>query len=288
MKPFDWARPSRAGAALAAGTAGTLLLFLAAGPASSATTRPHPNAKVAVQQGIGAAALSGDPVFGKTPPGTKETVSFILKARHVALLKADVAHSMPFGPLSVSQFARAFGQIPAHVSALESYLGQFKIHTKAYRDGLDVTATGTAGEFDKALSVQQHNFRLPGGKGRNGQPGRPAMIIHGSTDQPLLPRNLAHFVLAILGLTNYPVASSSAVHEPALAKDARPAAVQTGNLTPADFARQYNLGPLYRAGLHRRRADNRDRHAGQHEARRTPRSSGGTCCTSRRGRTRSG
>jgi kumamolisin len=248
LKPFDWARPSRAGAALAAGTAGTLLLFMAAGPAS-ATARPHPNAKVAVPQGVGAAALAGDPVFGKTPPGTKETVSFILKARHIAVLKADVAHGMPFGPLSVGRFARAFGQTPAHVSALERYLAHFKIHTKAYRDGLDVTATGTAGEFDKALAVQQDNFRIPAVKGRNGQPGRRAMIIHGTTDQPLLPRNIAQFVLAILGLTNYPVASSSAVHEPAIAKSAKPAAVQTGSLTPADFAKQYNLDPLYKAGF---------------------------------------
>jgi hypothetical protein len=53
---------------------------MAAGPASSAA-RPHPDAKVAVPQGIGSAVLSGDPVFGNTPPGTKETVSFILKAR---------------------------------------------------------------------------------------------------------------------------------------------------------------------------------------------------------------
>lgn len=248
MKPFDWAKPSRAGAALAAGTAGTLLLFMAAGPASSAA-RPHPNAKVAVPQGIGAAALSGDPVFGNTPPGTKETVSFILKARHIAILKAGVAHGMPFGPLSVSRFASAFGQTPPHISALESYLAHFKIVAMAYRDGLDVTATGTAGEFDKALSVQQENFRIPAVDGRNGQPGRPAMIIHGTKDQPLLPRGIAQFVLAILGLTNYPVASSNAVHQPALAKGARPAAVQTGSLTPADFARQYHLGPLQRAGF---------------------------------------
>ena len=248
MKPLDWARPSRAGAALAAGTAGSLLLFIAAGPASSAA-RPHPNAKVAVPQGIGAAALSGDPVFGKTPPGTRETVSFILTARHIAILKADVAHGMPFGPLSVGQFARGFGQTSAHVAALESYLRHFKIHAKAYRDGLDVMATGTAGEFDQALTVQQDNFRVPAVKGRNGQPGRPAMIIHGTTGKPLLPRNIAQFVLAILGLTNYPVASSSAVHEPVLAKSAKPAAVQTGSRTPADFAGQYNLGPLQRAGF---------------------------------------
>ena len=36
---------------------------------------------------------------------------------------------------------------------------RYKIKTKAYADDLDVTATGTAGEFDKALSVTQGEFR---------------------------------------------------------------------------------------------------------------------------------
>jgi kumamolisin len=248
LKPFYQARPARAGAALAAGTAGTLLLFMAAGPASSAA-RPHPDAKVAVPQGIGSAVLSGDPVFGDTPPGTKETVSFILKARQMAALKADVASGMPFGPLPVTRFARIFGQTPAHISALERYLAHFKIRTRACLDGLDVTATGTAGQFDKALGVQQENFRIPAVRGRNGQAGRPAMIVHGTTGQPLLPIGIAPFVLAILGLTNYPVASSNAVHEPALANGVTPAAVRTGSRTPADFARQYHLTPLQRAGF---------------------------------------
>jgi kumamolisin len=252
LKPFERARPSRAGAVLAAGTAGTLLLFMAAGPASSATypvTHPRPGSKVAVPQGIGAAALAGDPVFGKTPPGTPEIVSFILTARHVSALKADVTGGLPSRRISVRRFASDFGQAPAHILALEDYLAHFKIRTKSHRDGLDVSAHGTAGEFDKALTVQQDNFRIPAVRAHLGQPARPAMVIHGTTDKPLLPRSLARFVLAILGLTNYPVASSSAVHEPATASGAKPAAVQTGSRTPADFASQYNLDPLYKAGF---------------------------------------
>jgi len=248
LTPFEWARPSRAGAVLAAGTAGTLLLFMAAGPASSAT-HPSPSAKVAVSQGISAAVLSGDPVFGKTPPGTPETVSFILKTRHLGLLQGDVGSGLPLGRLSVGRFARDFGQTPADIAALRLYLARFRIRTKAYRDALDVTAHGTAGKFDKALTVQQDNFRIPAVKAHLGQPGRPAMTIHGTTDKPLLPRGIARFVLAILGLTDYPVASSNAVHEPALAQGVQPATVQTGNRTPEDFARQYNLDPLYKAGF---------------------------------------
>lgn len=173
MKIFEWARPSRAGAVLAAGTATSLmLLMMAAGPASSAT-HPRPGGKVAVSQGIVAAAFAGDPVFGKTPPGTPEIVSFILTARNAGLLQADVAHGMPLGPLSVGQFAGGFGQTPANIDALEQYLTQFGIRTKAYRDGLDVTAHGTAGQFDKALTVQQDNFRIPAVPAHLGQAGPP-------------------------------------------------------------------------------------------------------------------
>ena len=248
MKPFEWIRPGRAGALLATGTAGTLLIFMAAGPASSAT-RPGQDAKVAVPQGIGAAVLAGDPVFGKTPPNTPEIVSFVLKARHISALRTAVAHGMPAGYLSVGRFAASFGQTTANISALESYLAPFGIHSVAYRDGLDVTATGTAGTFDKALTVRQDNFRIPAVSAHGGQPGRPSMIIHGTTDKPLLPRAIARSVLAILGLSNYPVASSNAVHEPSLTRAAKPAAVQTGSLTPADFASQYNLDPLYKEGF---------------------------------------
>ena len=70
------------------------------------------------------------------------------------------------------------------------------------------------------------------------------MKIHGTTQSPLLPRSLARFVQAILGLSNYPTAASNAVRRPALAKGVKPSVVQTGALTPEDFAKQYNLTPL--------------------------------------------
>jgi subtilase family serine protease len=254
LKPLEKAVRRRGGTLLAVGTAGSLvLLAAAAGPASAAgharsATHP-PAAKVAVPQGVAAAALKGAGVFGPTPPGTPERVSFILKARHLGALEADVAGGTPGGQLSPRQFAARFGQTPAHIAALRAYLSHFGIKTTSYRDGLDVRATGTAGKFDKALSVQQKNFRIPAVKAAHGRAGRPAMTIHGTKDQALLPGALARSVLAILGLTNYPTASSNLVREPALGKHVKPAAVQTGALTPEDFAKQYNLTPLYRRGL---------------------------------------
>jgi kumamolisin len=223
-----------------------MLLGLAA-PASGATHPPSAS-KVAVPQGIGTAALKNARVFGHTPASTPETVSFILKARNLGQLEANVEAGMPSGYQSVSQFASGYGQPGSNISALRSYLSSFGLSSTSDADGLDVTATGTAGEFDKALSVQQNQYNVPAVPARDGLAGRPAMTIHGTTDPALLPANLADFVLSILGLTSYPTFASDAVHTPKLSAGARPSAVQTGSLTPEDFASQYNLNPLYKEG----------------------------------------
>jgi kumamolisin len=238
------ARSRRGGLAVAVTAAGSLAVFGLAAPASGATARP---AKVSVPQGIGgAAALQPTGVF--TPGSTPETVSFILKARNLAFLESSVAHGMPGGFLSVKQFAATYGQTVLSIDPLEKYLAGFGITTTSDADGLDVTAHGTADQFNSALTVHQQQFRVPPVPARAGQPGRPGMTIHGTVDEPLLPAQLAAFVQAILGLTNYPTFSSDAVREPALAKSVKPAVTQTGSLLPSDFASQYNLSPLYKQG----------------------------------------
>jgi kumamolisin len=246
MKPLTWPGSRRYGAYLATAAAGSLLLFSLAGPASGATAT-HPS-KVHVPQGAGINALSGLTVFGPTPANTPETVSFILKARNSDELEHSVLAGMPGGYLSVAQFAHRYGQPGSSIAALEHYLAGFGIATTSDADGLDVTATGTAGEFDAALTVHQSQFSVPARRGIAGAPGRPAMMIHGTLQEPLLPRSLARFVLSVLGLINYPTFASSASHVPALAKGVKPAAVQTGADTPEDFAKRYNLDPLYGKG----------------------------------------
>ena len=247
MKPFQRVRRRQAGAVLAVGAAGSLLLLGLSAPAGAAT-HPQSGTKVAVPQGIGTAALKDASVFGPTPASTPETVSFILKARNLGALEANVEAGMPRGYQSVRQFARDYGQPGSNISALESYLSSFGISSTSDADGLDVTASGTAGEFDSALSVQQNQYKIAAVPARHGMAGRPAMIIHGTTDSTLLPARIAGFVLSVLGLTSYPTFASDAAHTPKLAAGQRPSAVQTGSLTPEDFASQYNLNPLYKKG----------------------------------------
>jgi kumamolisin len=225
-----------------------------AGPASAAT--PSPNTPEQVASGINAAQLPGATVFGSTPASTPETVSFVLRERNLTSLKDQALIGFRHD-LSVSQFASAYGQTPANISALTSYLAHYGITTDVYADDVDVVATGTAGDFDSALSVTQSQYRVPALPGRDGFNAVPAQDVHGTGHSPLLPYRLSHFVLAILGLTNYGPYGSQAIHvntklltpqtgssNSCLALTGLPTAC---NL-PSNFASNYGLSGLYHEG----------------------------------------
>lgn len=279
MKPAIRSRRLRAATLLAAGTAGSLVVLSAVAQAGAATV-PAPDsgpsasgtsaagtstggtgtstggtsaghgpstAKVAVAQGLNAAAVGAHRVF-PVKGSTKETVSFVLRLRNAGALESLVEAGMPHGFLSVQKFASGYGQTRAHVAALQKYLNGFGLKSTAYGDRLDVSATGRAWQWNKALSVTQSEYTAAAIPARGNQPARPAVTFHGTTDKPLLPKTLASFVTSILGLTNYPVASSDAVHTPTPEERSTPKGLQQGNRTPASFATQYGLTPLQRAG----------------------------------------
>ena len=225
--------------------AGSMLILSVLAPAQAASGPQPP--KVAVPQGVDAATVHGKPVFG-TPGNTRETVSFVLKVRHLGELESRVDGGMRGGFLSVAQFASRYGQPRSRVRELQKFLAGYGIRAQAYADGLDVTASGTAGQLDKALSVSQRDYAIKAVPASHGQAARPAMTIHAATDSPLLPVRLASFVDSVLGLTNYPIFGSSAVHTLTPEKRSAPAGLQVGNRTPENFARQYHLTPLYAKG----------------------------------------
>jgi kumamolisin len=232
----------------------TLGVF-ATGAAASAST-PGPNTPEPVAAGINVSELTGATVFGTTSASTPETVSFVLKERNLFFLEAEAETGIK-NYLSVSQFASAYGQTPANISALTSYLAGYGITTDVYADDVDVVATGTAGDFDNALSVTQQQYNVPEQHARGGLSPIPAQRIHGTAQSPLLPYRLANFVLAILGLTNYGPYASQAVHVDASvlkqqAGSSNSCLALTGlagacNL-PSNFAANYGLGGLYRRG----------------------------------------
>ena len=234
--------------------AGAIVAPLAAASSAAAAPAQGPNTPTAVQAGISAADIPGTQVFGDTPADTPETVSFVLKEQNIGLLAALVQAGYPRSDyLSVSQFAARYGQPASNVNALTSYLAGYGIKTSVYADDLDVVANGTAGEFDKALTITEKQATVPA-QGTGGFGHIRAQNVYTNTQAPLLPFRLASFVTAILGLTNYaPYASD-------IAKPASQTKPQQGNSStcvaefgltngchlPQDFAKMYNLDPLYR------------------------------------------
>jgi kumamolisin len=242
-------------------TALVVPLAALAGPAS-ASTSPGPNTPEQVASGTNVASLPGVSVFGDTAADTPETVSFILREQNLQSLQDQVQAGVT-NYLSVSQFASSYGQTQANISALTSYLAQFGIQSDVYADNVDVSTTGTAGEYDQALSVTQKQYDVPAQPGRGGLSGVPAQDnVHGNVQAPLLPYRLAKFVLAIFGLTNYGPYASQAVHVPAsLATTGSSSTcppftapglpVVSDNYAchlPQDFASDYGLDGLYQRG----------------------------------------
>jgi kumamolisin len=206
-----------------------------------------------VSPGLTTANLPSDAVpFGTTASSTPEIVSFVLKMRGEGQLATQVEQGMNKF-LSVGQFAATYGQPSSTVSALERYLGGYGITTKSYGDNLDVVATGTAGEFDAALSESQQNFHVPAVKGSAGGYSIPAQTVHAISGAPSLPSSLAQDVTAILGLTNYGSAVSNATHIPSNLPQPKTTSDSSGTAcadcqTVYDFAKNYGLDPLYADG----------------------------------------
>ena len=248
-------RIAAAATAVALGSAGVLVAALSAPlparPTAATPTSSVPPGEVAVPQGLGPAVLKGASVFGATPPDTMETVSFILTGRNLASLESAV-QSGQAPDLSVPQFARRYGQTAAAIGALGSYLNQYGITTTTYPDHLDVVANGTAAEFDSALNVQQQQYEVPSAPAHDGMGPTAATQVHGTMQEPYLPASIAPAVLAVLGLTNYAPFAADPTHTPkgvTSSNSPAPTTTYTGNLTPADFATNYDLNPLYSDGI---------------------------------------
>ena len=136
-----------------------------------------------VGQGTVPANLPGVVAFGPAPASTPEQVSFILDEQNKNQLEQGVDNGS-VSNLSVSQFANQYGQSQSNIKALTTYLAKFGITSSVYADDVDVSTTGTAGDYDAALSVTQDQYHVPAYPGHNGSFGEPAQTVHGPTTPP--------------------------------------------------------------------------------------------------------
>ncbi|MGC9220388.1 MAG: S53 family peptidase [Solirubrobacteraceae bacterium] len=226
--------------------------------AAGATHSGRVLSRSTVPLGIDAAAINGAKVLGNTPASTPETVSFIFKEQNLGTLEQAAQSDGFTAPyLTVSQFASEYGQPLANIQALQSYLAGYGISTTVYPNRIDVVATGTAGEFDSALSVTQLQYHTPAlNSAVSGGTKIKAQTFHAPSSSPSLPSSIAENLVAILGLSNYAPSVSNALHvSRTLVKPAGTAASQSSSCLassgvpddcnlPQNFMAQYNLGPL--------------------------------------------
>jgi kumamolisin len=228
-----FSRP-RLWAGLAAGVLAVAAPVAATAGVAQASSSTDPNTLETVSSGILAPALQGASAFGTTPSDTPEQVSFILKERNKQLLEAAVTSGLGRFD-SVSGFAAKYGASNSTVSALTKYLASFGITTKVYAGNVDVSASGTAGEFDSALATTQKQYHVPG------HGGVPAQTVYSATAAPKLPYRLSQDILAVLGLTDYSPYTSTAVKASSV-----PGTITgtPGSHVPADFSSRYGLSAL--------------------------------------------
>ena len=236
-------------------SAAALTLPLLGSSVASASV-PSPNTPTPVSDGVSASTLPNATVFGDTPADTPESVSFIMRLKNASALESAITHGLK-SFVSESQFAKSYGADASTISALRSYLTKFGITTTVLSDNVDVQASGTAGEFDSALSVTQKQYHVPRIKGEKGHAAIPAQNVHANSQSPKLPYFIAGSVLAVLGLTNYSPYSSNATHVPSsLVRPKALSGSDCADLTgfhsdcnlPSDFSSDYGLTKLTKAG----------------------------------------
>lgn len=233
--------------ALSVGVAGALIAAqgaTAVAASSNATNTPT----TSVAQSSTGALAAGTPL-GATAASTPVQVSVILRSPGLAQLESKVAAGWTGPYLTTQQFANQYGQSPVVIALIQAYLKSFGIKTNALADRLDIQATGTAAQVNKAFGVSLTNFRVkaPNANGK----GTTTQTVYGSLTNPKVPASLASPILAILGLSSYSPFVSNAKAAQGHQVNVTQAAgtgVPAGMRTPADFVSDYNLKPIENGG----------------------------------------
>ncbi|MGH8319686.1 MAG: S53 family peptidase [Steroidobacteraceae bacterium] len=192
---------------------------------------------------------------GPTASSSTLTTSIILNVRDRQGLKNFIAETVtPGSPnyhhfLTVEQFRERFAPSNQAVAQLVRYLKSYGITVnEVYPDNLDISASGTAGQFSAAFSTQLHDYTS------NGQ------RFHRPAWKFVLPNELSTLVLAVPGLSNAPgdfrpktvhlgQGAFADVTPPAVTWQKAGTATTPGDYTVLDVAKFYDVNPLYQAGV---------------------------------------
>ena len=150
--------------------------------------------------------------------------------------------------LTPEQFGQQFGPSDKDIAAVESWLQSHGFAVKQVNPGRQtIEFSGNAGQFREAFHAAIHNYQI-NGKTR----------MANSSD-PEIPAALAPVLGGFVSLNNFPLNHSASVlgkasYDPK-ADQATPAWTTANSpndafaMAPGDFSVQYDLGPLYTAGV---------------------------------------
>jgi kumamolisin len=215
---------------------------MASGTAALGDPTVSPPGDSPVPQGINPTQSPQAQATGATNPHKVVYVSFIFKERGFAQLESKIEAGWSGPYLSVAQFASQYAPAPSIVQQLVSYLSSFGIQPQTDANGLDVTSTGTIGQYEKALNITENDYTLQTTSG--------PQEFYASKENPSLPSAVANALLVVLGVTDFAPFDSTAVRaldQPSTTSSANNG-IPKSELLPSDFAARYNLNPLTKYG----------------------------------------
>ncbi|MGD0530298.1 MAG: S53 family peptidase, partial [Polyangiaceae bacterium] len=214
---------------------------------------PEPVATGAAAQSTTTSGPLLDLDLGSSDPTQVISVSIIFKVTDTNALEAFVQSTQePGSPsyhqfLSVRQFAGQFAPSAGAIERVANYLTPFGITVgSTLADNLVLKATGTIGAFTQAFTFTMNDFQ------------HGSTRYHRPTLPPHLPSALSDVMLVVAGFSTQPAATAKSIRASQVsAKYAPPVVLPKnstatgvpGNYTVGDFANNYDVNPLYAAGI---------------------------------------
>jgi subtilase family serine protease len=150
--------------------------------------------------------------------------------------------------LTADQFVARFAPTDADIAKVTAALAKYGL-TSEKTTATTLKVTGLPANLERAFSVVLHSFEVPAHDNVAGY------TYHAPTSRPTVPAEISAAVAAVAGLDNSPALRPSYKTAPAIVKPAPTSGPSktTGNppgqWTVTDFAKYYDVDPLYRKGV---------------------------------------
>lgn len=188
--------------------------------------------------------------LGLAPQGEVRQVTLSLAVKNQAALEAYAASTVDPSSanykkfLTPAQFAASYGQDATSIAQVVNFLKASGLTiNKVHASNLLISTSGTNAQLAAVFGSQIHTLQSAG------------QTYEAPLSAGAVPAQLVGLVKGVHGLSARPVNRPNTVRQPNKAGDlqaspaADPNATTPGLYTTADLAKQYNISPLYSAGI---------------------------------------